>query len=118
VTALKPAWGNTSQPNSCNNASQAATDAKAAGVTVVTIAYDVSSAWCGSKYLLDQLASMASPVNGVASTSNGCDSPAKVAAENADGDNFFCAAQPSDLASIFQTTAVTIAGSSKLIWMP
>lgn len=118
VTSTKKAWGNTTAATACSNASTAASDAKAAGVTVVTIAYDVSSNVCGSKKLLDQLASMASPVGGVASTSNGCDTPAKVTAENADGDFFFCAAQPSDLAPIFQTAAVSIAGGSRLVWMP
>jgi putative Flp pilus-assembly TadE/G-like protein len=118
VTSTKKAWGNTTATTACTNASTAATDAKTAGVTVVTIAYDVSTSTCGTKKLLDQLASMASPIGGVPSTSNGCDTTAKVTAENADGDYFFCAAQPSDLASIFQTAAVTIAGGSRLIWMP
>jgi hypothetical protein len=118
VVPSKLAWGSTNAATACGDASTAAGDAKAAGVTVVTIAYDVSTAKCGSTSLLDQLASMASPVGNVASTSNGCDTPAKVAAENSDGDYFFCAAQPSDLASIFQTAAVTIAGNTRLMWAP
>jgi hypothetical protein len=118
VTSTKKAWGSTTAATACGDATLAASDAKAAGVTVVTIAYDVSTMTCGSKTLLDQLASMASPVGGVASTSNGCDTAAKVAAENSDGDYFFCAAQPSDLASIFQTAAGSIAGGTKLVWMP
>jgi hypothetical protein len=120
VTAAKPAWGSSSGPTACSHATQAAADAKAAGVIVVTIAYDADSETCGGggTRLLDELAAMASPTATGPSTSNGCSSPALVAAENSDGDYFFCAAQPSDLASIFQTAAITIAGGSRLMWMP
>ena len=43
---------------------------------------------------------------------------AAITKENGDGDYFFCAAQPSDLAAIFVTAAVVIAGGSHLVWMP
>ncbi len=120
-------WGNTDLKSACTNAQTAATDAKA-DVMVITIAYDVSGVHCGGAgdpLVTTRLAAMAGPLasdddggDGPGGQPAGCPTAAAVASENADGDFFFCAAQPSDLASIFQAAAVTITGGSHLVWMP
>ena len=54
------------------------------------------------------LASMAT-----SSTDNGC-----VAAENTDGDHFFCQPKSSDLSGIFQVIAGSLAAGAHLIALP
>ena len=120
-------WGNTDLKSACTNAQTSASDAKA-NVMVITIAYDVSGVHCGGAsdpLVTTRLAAMAGPVvsaddggDGAGGIPGGCPTAAAVASENADGDFFFCAAQPSDLASIFQAAVVTITGGSHLVWMP
>jgi Putative Flp pilus-assembly TadE/G-like len=123
-------WGNTNGTSACNNALTAASDAKNADVVMVTIAYDVSGTRCngGSGTLVtERLAAMAGPQpsaddggDGPNGLPGGC-SPSRadaIASENADGDFFFCAAQPSELASLFETAVVTLGTGSRLVWMP
>lgn len=47
------------------------------------------------------------------SLDNGC-----VAAENTDGDHFFCAPKMTDLSSIFQTVAAALSTGSHLVTLP
>ena len=51
------------------------------------------------------LASMASPIKGVPAQDNGC-----TAAENTDGDNFFCQPKGGDIKSVFLAAVAQLAG--------
>ncbi|MGZ4677160.1 MAG: vWA domain-containing protein [Acidimicrobiia bacterium] len=97
----------------CSYANDKATAAKAAGIQVLTIAFlsgsnqcvdDTSGAFKGAQ-VSKVLASMASPVKGVPAQDNGCD-----AAENADGDNFFCQPKSGDLSTVFLQAAAQFTG--------
>lgn len=61
-----------------------------------------------AKNVVQLLADMAT-----SSVNNGC-----VTAENTDGDHFFCAPKTSDLSSIFQIAAATLAAGSHLVSLP
>jgi Flp pilus assembly protein TadG len=94
----------TQQP--CQYANDAATAAKAKNIQVLTIGFGVAGAKCGSDTkatssfrsvsVTKLLATMASPIKGVAAVDNGCTD-----AENKDGDNFFCEPKTGDLSSVF-----------------
>ena len=122
-------WGDSDKKTACDNALTAANDAKSKDVMVITIAYDVSTVRCGSSgsdpLLTARLAAMAGPAasaddggDGPGGLPDGCGTQAAINKENGDGDYFFCAAQPSDLAAIFVTAAVVVSGGSHLVWMP
>jgi Flp pilus assembly protein TadG len=108
---------NTADPYTCRAAVNSAAGAKAAGITVVTIGYgvggggtsnncrDASTTWT-NRPVSAALATMASPVNGVAANDN-C---SNASVENSDGDNFFCGASSSELVAAFQSGATTIIG--------
>jgi Flp pilus assembly protein TadG len=67
----------------------------------------------------DVLAQAASAKDGVASVANNsCLDSASRAAENADGDYFFCAASGTDMAPIFQTALSQVSKGIKLMRMP
>jgi hypothetical protein len=69
--------------------------------------------------VLTTLAAAASPVNGVPSVANSdCSTAAEQAAENADGDYFFCAASGSDMATIFRTALSQTSKGIKLMKLP
>ncbi|HEU5036689.1 MAG TPA: pilus assembly protein TadG-related protein [Nocardioides sp.] len=112
----------------CNNAVNEATTAKNAGILVVTIAFRLENVRCsgsGSPLVTERLAAMASArSDGTPSADDGgglgggCNTTAKVNAENADGDYFFCTPTPSALAPIFQTAAASIVQSTRLIRLP
>ena len=69
--------------------------------------------------VLTTLAGAASPVNGVPSVANSnCSTTAEQAAENADGDYFFCAASGSDMATIFRTALSQTSKGIKLMKLP
>jgi hypothetical protein len=51
------------------------------------------------------LASMASPIKGVAARDDGC-----TTVENTDGDNFFCQPKTEDLSTVFLQAAAQLAG--------
>ncbi len=69
--------------------------------------------------VLSTLAGAASPVNGVQSAADSnCATTAEQAAENADGDYFFCAASGSDMASIFRTALSQTSKGIKLLRLP
>jgi Flp pilus assembly protein TadG len=94
----------TGQP--CQYANDAASTAKANNIQVLTIGFGVAGAKCGSDSkttssfinvnVTKLLATMASPIKGVAAVDNGC-----TEAENADGDNFFCEPKTGDLSAVF-----------------
>lgn len=112
----------------CNNLVNEATTAKNAGILVVTIAFRLEGTRCngsGTALVTERLATSASPrSDGTPSKDDGggagagCDTPARVAGENADGDYFFCTPTPEALSPIFQTAASAIVQSTRLIRLP
>ena len=97
----------------CGAANNAATTAKAAGIEMLTIGFLSGSTKCSddgsgtfqNAQVTKLLASMASPIKGVAAIDNGC-----VAAENSDGDNFFCQPKGGDIKSVFLAAVAQLAG--------
>jgi Flp pilus assembly protein TadG len=98
----------------CGSANGAAAAAKAFGIQVLTIGFlsnnpgtcvnDGSGSFKGST-VTRLLASMASPIKGVAAVDNGC-----TAVENTDGDNFFCQPKGGDIKSVFLAAVAQLAG--------
>ena len=70
-----------------------------------------------SKNVRDVLAAAASPHpgTGAASTANSCSGSSAVAAENADGDYFFCAANGSELSDLFRTAISQVSKGVRLV---
>jgi hypothetical protein len=102
--------------------------AKAEGIFIATIAYRMTAGdqCSGDETVLEMLASMASEESpGVPSLDDGggplgggCNTLAKVAGENSDGDYFFCGARPEDLEPLFRTAAGQLTGGTRLIKLP
>ncbi|WP_441407861.1 pilus assembly protein TadG-related protein [Arthrobacter sp. 2MCAF15] len=114
---------NSDGPTACSNLKAVAADAKARGILIITVAYNAAtSARCGgssSAYVRDVLASAASEKSsGVPSASNACGTAAQTAAENSDGDYFFCAADGADLGPIFVSAINAISAHSRLMRIP
>ncbi|WP_098461673.1 hypothetical protein [Propionicimonas paludicola] len=110
--------GNTNLQTACDNFKKVADNAKAAGITVITIGFGaVNSGSCGNTSSISVLASVASTKDSV--TGHGdpgdCSSPAGVAAENSDTDFFFCAASGADLANVFTTAMGQLSGGTKFM---
>jgi Flp pilus assembly protein TadG len=115
----------------CTNLKTVAANAKAAGITVIMIGYGLANtAKCNRDYnggpytgsnVDDVLAAAASnaPDGTASKANNDCTTTAGAAAENSDGDFYFCAATGAQLAGIF-TTALKQAqgGTTKFIKMP
>lgn len=100
--------GSSGDPNNytCTEALDAAADAKAAGIEIFTIGFDVVGQNCPdmSKTATVALAEMATgPILGGTSCGSNGD-------ENRDGDHFFCEPAGSDLSAVFQAAAVQLAG--------
>jgi len=122
-TALSPS----NDVKGCQNLVDVATSAKYNDVNIIMIAYGAATtATCGTVnnktiYVRDQMAAAASPVNGSPSLADkSCTSVnGQPAAENADGDYFFCASTAADLQNIFKT-AIGMASSpnTKFVRMP
>jgi IPT/TIG domain/Putative Flp pilus-assembly TadE/G-like len=97
--------GQSGDPNNytCAEAIDAANDAKAMGIEVFTIAFDIVGERCpdSSKLATTAMAEMSSSILSGTSCSN---------AENQDGDHFFCEPGGSDLSNVFQAAAVQLAG--------
>jgi hypothetical protein len=121
--------GSNNGNTACNNARTVAANAKAAGIMVVTVAYNLGGgelcAGSSTPTVLATLAAMASPrSDGTASVDDGggagpgCDTAAKIAGENADDDFFYCTPAPADLEGIFRTAASQISGGIRLIKLP
>jgi len=111
--------------NGCQKLVDVAENAKRQGVLVITIGFgEATSANCsdGSSsgtWTRDALAKAASPSGaGVASTASPCTSSASRTAENTDGDYYFCAAQGSELASIFTTAISQVSSGVRLVKLP
>lgn len=115
----QPNAGPSGGPNYCAQANTEATTAKTAGIEIFAIGFgldgsndvncpDSTGAFHNQKatYLLASVATQPT-------ADNGC-----VAAENTDGDHFFCQPKTSDLASVFQTIASTLAAGAHLIALP
>jgi hypothetical protein len=115
----QPNAGPSAGPNYCAQANTEASSAKTAGIEVFTIGFgldgandvncpDTSGTFQNKKatYLLASMATQPT-------TDNLC-----VAAENTDGDHFFCQPKSSDLTSIFQVIAGQLAAGAHLISLP
>lgn len=107
--------GEANQPSSvsnpCDYAESRAQSVKSSGVIVVTIAYRLQGVDCGGTLATTVLANMASdPESGVATADDhgGCVDNSSVAAENSDGDLFFCAPEPGLLSSVFSQASSAI----------
>ena len=130
----QPPYGSSDGDTACADAQTQAADAKDAGITIVTIAFRIQGVRCDGTFagssptVLSVLASMASPsAPGVPSLDDGggagagCDTPAKVTGENADGEFFFCTNDTptaSDLEFIFETGAQQLDTSVRLVRLP
>lgn len=77
-----------------------------------------SSQASGDKLITEVLAAAAGGTEFPASTSNGCVDSTSIAAENSDGDLFYCAAEGDDLAPLFVTALGSVTGGVKLIRLP
>jgi len=121
VTDMKNSYdiGNTNLQTACDNFKKVADNAKAAGVTIITIGFGaVNSGSCGNKSSISVLASVASTqdsVTGSGDAQYNCGTPAGAAAENSDGDLFFCAANGNDLATVFTTAMGQLSGGTKFM---
>lgn len=115
--------GTTNASAACNNLNAVATNAKAAGLLIVTVAFgDATSAQCGSggAFVRNVLATAASKdSHGIPSDAdNDCSTAALRNIENSDGDFFFCAASGNELGPIFVSAVNAISSNSRLIRIP
>jgi hypothetical protein len=127
-------FGSSNGNSACTNAQTQATNAKNAGILVVTIAFRLVGTRCdgstsgSSATVTSVLASMASPKStGVPSADDGgglgagCNTAAKVTGENSDGDYFFCTSgtpSAADLEFIYETAAIQLNTGIKLLALP
>ena len=121
----------------CENFKNMAAEIKAQGVIVITVGFgEAATAGCdvtNRSNRLDQpnrtdsahpvrdylaAAASASPLTGQPSRAEGCGSAPAIAAENQDGDYFFCAAQGSELAGIFKTAIAQVSTGVRLVKLP
>jgi hypothetical protein len=121
VTSLSNAndIGSTNLQTACDNFKKVADNAKAAGITVVTIGFgSVNSASCGSSTARSVLASVASTqdsVTGHGGADSDCSTSDEVAAENSDDDLYFCAADGDDLSDVFLSAMGQLTGGTKFM---
>jgi hypothetical protein len=101
----------------CSNLLTMAGLAKAQGITIITIGVGgVNTADCSDgRNVYDVLAASASPKNGKDSTGRNCTDSTARAAENSDGDNYFCAASATDLKSVFAAAMGSVTGNTKFL---
>lgn len=123
----------TNGTTACSNLSTVATNAKAAGILVVTVGFnllvedsgDMVPVRCNgdpdssSPRVKDVLAAAASPApsGAVSASQNWCDSTSARAAENADGDYFFCGGA-ADMTTIYKTAFSQVNNQIRLIQLP
>ncbi len=115
--------GSTSGSTACTNLGNVATNAKAQNVLIITVAYNLGTTKCqggGSPTVASVLAAAASPdASGAPSVADTpCASANQRAAENADGDFFFCAASGDDMSDLFVTAIGSAGGGIRLIRLP
>lgn len=110
---------------SCDNFTEVANAAKAAGVRLIMIGVgSVNQATCGTSngsplFVRDVLAAAASPrKSGKASDAFDCTQPGMTDSENIDQDNYFCAATSADLKSVFIAAMGSLTDKSKLMSLP
>ncbi|MFD1504487.1 hypothetical protein FE374_05415 [Georgenia yuyongxinii] len=106
----------------CNNFTSVATNTKAAGILIVTVAFgDAISANCASGMpVRNVLAAAASPDpdGNPSDADNNCSDAAKRDTENGDGDFFFCAADGDELGSIFAAAVSQLNPHTRLLRLP
>ncbi len=113
----------------CTNFTEVAQDAKARGITVITVGFGAATnARCkksegetgSTSRVRDILATAASPdpVTGAPSEASPCNSPASRTAENTDGDYFFCAAKGAELGDIFKIAVAQVSTGVRLVKLP
>ncbi len=106
----------TASDYTCLAANNEATTAKNAGIEIFTVGFGVTGSdacpdttgFYNGKSVTRALADMAT-----LSTDGGC-----VAAENTDGDNFFCQPRSEDLESVFVTAVTQLTTGTRLIQLP
>lgn len=128
-------YGNGNGIRGCENFLNIANQAKARGALIVTIGYgSAKDAPCEkatdssgysrtprAPWVRDYLAAAASPNPQTGEPSRadfGCLTPAARAAENADGDFFYCAATAAELGPIFSSAMGSISSSIRLVNLP
>ncbi len=116
--------------NGCNRFKEVATNAKNAGVIIITIGFggaatarckksEGSSSSGTSSRVRDVLAAAASNApSGGPSTAGDCSTASGIAAENIDGDYFFCATKGDELSDIFKTALNQVSNGIRLIRLP
>jgi hypothetical protein len=111
--------GQANQPNGmnpCNYAMNQATQAKNAGITVVTLAYGVTGDKCDYDTSGPWKNAWASTYLAAMATTSTDSSPGSCkAAENTDGDDYFCEATKGDLQTVFRRIATVTIEHSRLI---
>jgi Flp pilus assembly protein TadG len=106
----------------CNNLLTVADNVKSMHDSmIITIAYGTAASstsnYCGgtTKSLGNLLAATASSTAAGASVNDGCATSAARATENADGDNYFCAATSAELQDVFTAAVGQATGSTKFM---
>lgn len=111
--------GSTDDGRACSNLTKVAQNAKAAGITIITIGFGaVNSASCGSKTVRSVLAGAASThdsVTGAGVADSTCSTEADVAAENSDDDFYYCAKSSLDLSNVFAAAMGQLTGGTKFM---
>jgi hypothetical protein len=113
--------GSTDDSRACSNFAKVAQNAKAAGITIITIGFGgVNSATCGSgsktvRSVLAGAASTQTSVTGSGVADSTCSTDADVAAENSDGDFYYCAKSSLDLSSVFTAALGQLTGGTKFM---
>lgn len=110
----------------CENFIDVARRAKDAGILVITIGFgDANTAGCeryinytGERNVRDVLAEAASPVGTTPSTARNCNTATNIAAENNDGDYYYCAVAGDELAEVFRTALSSLAQGITFLRMP
>ncbi len=119
--------GSRTGDKSCQNFLDVAANAKREDILVITIGFgDANTAGCeryldypGEKKVRDVLAQAASPApSGEVSKAGNCSTPSERAAENTDGDYYFCAVEGDELSDIFRTAFTQLSKGVKLLRMP
>lgn len=117
--------GSTNGQTACNNFLNIASQAKAAGILIITIGYGNANTFTCNKSgapgspVREVLAAAASPdAAGNASVAETKCQGTQVDDENSDGDFYFCAADGEDLASVFTTALGAVNGHGKLMALP
>jgi Flp pilus assembly protein TadG len=105
--------GSTDDSRACSNFAKVAANAKAAGITIITIGFGgANTSKCGEQYVRNVLAGAASTqasVTGSGSANTDCD------AENSDDDLYYCAKSSLDLSSVFTAAMGQLTGGTKFM---